>query len=222
MKSYRLYLIRHGLTQGNQEGIFAGGNLDIPLCKKGEDGLRKLAESYEYPSVPLVFSSPMKRAMESAQILYPDVKEKIILENLRENCFGEFEGKTMEELKSNEHFASWLNPKSNYVPQGGESGSHFAQRTAQVLLHMMRHLAQNGISQAACVTHGGVIMSMLSQIALPRQDPQAWMCDNGCGFTLRADAGMLMRDGLVEVMESIPLGYRGPQGEDVIRKYYKK
>ncbi len=220
MKSYRLHLIRHGLTQGNREGIFAGGNLDIPLCPQGEQGLKELAEHYEYPPVPLVFSSPMKRALESAQILYPEVKERIILEPLRENCFGEFEGKTMEELKNNEQFASWLDPQSEYVPSGGESGQSFAKRTAEALLHMMRYLAQNGISQAACITHGGVIMSMLSQKGLPRQAPSSWMCDNGCGFTLRADAGMIMRDELVEVMATLPGGYYGAQGEDVIRKYY--
>ncbi len=222
MKSYRLHIIRHGLTQGNKEGIFAGGNLDIPLCEEGKDGLRDLAMRYEYPPVPLVFSSPMTRAVETADILYPDVQNRVILEELRENRFGVFEGKTMEELKHNEDFMSWLDPKSGFVPEGGESGKQFAARTSAVLLHMMRYLAQNGIAEAACITHGGVIMSMLSQNGLPKQPPHAWMCDNGCGFTVRADAGMLMRDELVEAMATLPLGYQGAQGEEVIRKYYLK
>ncbi len=222
MKSYRLHLLRHGLTKGNKEGIFAGGNLDIPLCEEGKDGLRALWAQHEYPGVPLVFSSPMTRALESADILYPQVKERIILENLRENCFGEFEGKTMQELKGNKQFEKWLDPQSGFVPKGGESGQHFANRTADVLLHMMRYMAQNGISEAACITHGGVIMSMLGQKGLPQKPAPAWMCDNGCGFTVRADASMLMRDELVEVMGGLPRGYQGAQGEDVIRKYYIK
>ncbi len=32
MKTYRLHLIRHGLTQQNLDGIYMGGGLDMPLC----------------------------------------------------------------------------------------------------------------------------------------------------------------------------------------------
>ncbi len=221
MKTYKLHLIRHGLTQGNREGTFVGGGLDIPLCAEGEQGLRALAAQFPYPAVPLVFSSPMLRALQTAELLYPAVKERLVLEELRENRFGEFEGKTMGELQSNPHFAAWLNPKSGYVPEGGESGSAFAARTAAALLMMLRHLAQNGIREAACITHGGVIMSMLAQKGLPQKPPHQWMSDNGCGFTVQADAAMLMRDELVEVAAVLPQGYLGGHGEDVVLRYGK-
>ena len=58
MKSYRLHLIRHGLTEGNQNGTFVGGGVDIPLCPEGKTALRELADHFEYPRVGLVFSSP--------------------------------------------------------------------------------------------------------------------------------------------------------------------
>ncbi len=219
MKTYKLHLIRHGLTQGNREGTFVGGGLDIPLCPEGEEALRALAGRFPYPAVPLVFSSPMLRALQTADILYPGVKERLVLEELRENRFGEFEGKTMGELQENPSFAAWLNPKSGYVPKGGESGSAFAARTAAALMLMMRHLAQNGIQQAACITHGGVIMSMLGQKGLPQKAPHQWMSDNGCGFTVQADAAMLMRDELVEVTAVLPSGYLGGHGEDVMRRF---
>ena len=209
MRSYKLHLLRHGLTQGNKEGIFVGGGLDIPLCDEGKEGLRALRKQYSYPDVPLLFSSPMRRALESADLLYPEVKERIVLEELRENRFGEFEGKSAAELTEDERFAAWLDPQSGFVPEGGESGEAFARRTAAALLLMMNHLAQNGIAEAACVTHGGVIMAMLGQRGLPQKPPRGWMSDNGCGYTVQADAGMLMRDGLVEVTEVLPRGYLG-------------
>ena len=219
MKTYQLHLIRHGLTQGNLDGTFVGGGLDIPLCKQGEEDLHRLAARHPYPNVPLVFSSPMQRAIQSANLLYPEVKDKVLIEELRENRFGEFEGKTMAQLQNNANFAAWLDPKSGYVPVGGESGETFAARTAGALLAMMQYLAEHGIRQAACVTHGGVIMSMLAQKGLPQKPAHQWMSDNGCGFTVRADAGMLMRDGMVEVVSVLPQGYLDGHSEEAVRRY---
>ncbi len=219
MKTYKLHLIRHGLTKGNQEGTFVGGGLDIPLCEEGVRGIEELAARYPYPNVPLVFSSPMLRATQTAELLYPAVKEKVLIEELRENKFGEFEGMTIGQLQDNPHFAAWLDPKSGYVPEGGESGETFARRTAGALMAMMQYLAQKGIPEAACITHGGVIMSMLAQRGLPQKPPHQWMSDNGCGFTVQASAAMLMRDEKVEVAAVLPTGYLHGHGDEVIRRY---
>ena len=42
MKNYRLTLIRHGITQGNLDGIYMGSGTDQPLCEEGRRGLREL------------------------------------------------------------------------------------------------------------------------------------------------------------------------------------
>lgn len=209
MRTYKLHLMRHGLTQGNLDGIYVGGGMDIPLCPEGEEGLRKLVEEYEYPNVGIVFSSPMKRALQTVEILYPEMKNIMVLEDLRENVFGEFEGRKVQELMNDPDFANWLNPESSFVPEGGESGAQFNSRAARGLMTMLEHMAKNNISEAACIAHGGVIMSMLGQRGLPKKPYSEWMTDNGCGFTVRADAAMIMRDQLVEVVEILPRGYSG-------------
>ena len=71
MRSYKLHLVRHGLTAGNLEGRYVGGRTDLPLCKACKAALKNLYESEKYPRVPLVFSSPMKRCVETAGILFP-------------------------------------------------------------------------------------------------------------------------------------------------------
>ena len=63
------------------------------------------------------------------------------------------------------------------------------------------------VTEASCVTHGGVIVSMLSQRALPSRRPEQWMADPGCGYTLQTDVQLWMRDGLAEAGEILPLGY---------------
>lgn len=207
MKTFKLHLIRHGLTQGNIDGVYVGGGLDVPLCPQGEEQLREMVQRYPYPAVNTVFSSPMQRAVQSAEILFPDAGNKIVLEDLRENVFGEFEGKKIADLMEDERFTQWLDPKSGYVPQGGESGQAFALRCVKALITMVKHMMDNGIPEAACVTHGGVIMSILGQIAVPRKKPAEWLADNGAGFTVQTSASLLMRDGLVEAVAIVPEGY---------------
>ncbi|NLW79754.1 MAG: histidine phosphatase family protein [Ruminococcaceae bacterium] len=208
MKTFKLHLIRHGLTQGNLDGVYVGGGLDIPLCQPGIEQLQTLARQYRYPQVPVLFSSPMRRALQTAEILYPEMPERFVLEDLRENVFGPFEGRRVAELVEDEDFKRWMDPASDVVPEGAESGKAFSARTARALGTMLRYLIDNGIGAAVCVTHGGVIMSMLSQLALPRKPYPEWMADNGCGFTVQTSTAMLMRDGLVEVMGVVPPDYR--------------
>lgn len=210
MKTYTLHLVRHGLTQGNIDGVYVGGGLDLPLCAQGEEDLRRMARQYTYPAVNTVFSSPMLRARQSAEILFPLAQDKIVVEDLRENVFGEFEGKRVAELMGDERFAQWLNPNSGFVPQGGESGQQFGARVARALGNIWQHMMAEGITEAACVSHGGVMMSVLSQKAVPRKPANEWMADNGAGFTVRTSAALLMRDDIMEAVDIVPTGYLKP------------
>ncbi len=207
MKTFSLHLIRHGLTQANLDGIYVGGGMDVPVCEEGVAQLKSLAAQYEYPNVGMVFSSPMQRALQTADILYPQVQKRLVIEGLRECLFGQFEGQSAQVLMQDESFRMWLDPKSGYTPNGGESGEEFAKRTAKTLIEIMRYMASQDITQAACITHGGVIMSMLAQRAFPQKPPAMWMAHNGCGYTLKASAAMLMRDEMVEAVNILPHGY---------------
>ena len=120
MKNYRLYLVRHGVTQGNLDGIYMGSGTDQPLCAQGAAQLRALAARFPYPKAETVFSSPMRRAVETVELLFPDAKDKIILADLRENAFGEFEGRKVTELVQDAHFKQWMDPAQHYTPEGGE------------------------------------------------------------------------------------------------------
>ena len=93
MKTFKLHLIRHGLTSGNLQGLYIGSGTDIPLCDEGRAQLAELKERFEYPQVDTVFSSPLLRAVETANILFPDAKHTFTVHDLREAGFGKFENK---------------------------------------------------------------------------------------------------------------------------------
>ena len=207
MKNYRLYLVRHGVTSGNLSGIYTGCGTDEPLCHEGKAQLQELKEKFTYPTVKTVFSSPLLRAVQSAEVLFPAAAEKIVLQDLRENHFGEFEGRAISELVGDEHFKQWLDPTAHYTPEGGESAHDFHARCREVIMQIFEYMMKSGLEQAACVTHGGVIMSMLAQRGMPKQNPEQWMADAGCGYVLHCSAEMWMRDGIVEVVDILPFGY---------------
>ena len=55
MKTFKLHLIRHGVTAGNLQGLYIGSGTDIPLCDEGRAQLKELKERFEYPQVDTVF-----------------------------------------------------------------------------------------------------------------------------------------------------------------------
>ena len=93
MKTFKLHLIRHGITAGNLQGLYIGSGTDIPLCDEGRAQLADLKERFEYPQVDTVFSSPLMRAVETANILFPNATHQFSVHDLREAGFGVFENR---------------------------------------------------------------------------------------------------------------------------------
>ena len=207
MKTFKLHLIRHGMTRGNLDGLYVGSGTDIPLCDEGRAQLADLQQRFAYPKVDTVFSSPLERAVETANLLFPDAVHKFSVDDLRESNFGIYEGKPIRTLVKDPDFAKWMNPTSGFTPQGAEPTEAFNRRCADTLLKLFEYMLRSNITEAACVTHGGVIMSMLSQRALPSRKPEQWMADPGCGYTVQTDAELWMRDRLVEAIDVVPAGY---------------
>jgi Fructose-2,6-bisphosphatase len=110
MKTFKLHLIRHGLTAGNLQGLYIGSGTDIPLCDEGRAQLAELKERFEYPQVDTVFSSPLMRAVETANILFPNATHQFSVHDLREAGFGVFENHPVKELVKNEDFKKWITP----------------------------------------------------------------------------------------------------------------
>lgn len=207
MKTFKLHLIRHGLTRGNLEGLYVGGGTDLPLCDEGRHDLEVFKSRFGYPAPDTVFTSPLARAVETADILFPAASHRLVVPQLREANFGVFEGRKMEDLVKDPEFARWMDPTSGFVPEGAEPTMEFHARCAETLHKLLEYMIRSEVTEAACVTHGGVIMSMLAQSALPRRPAEQWMADPGCGYTVQTDVAMWMRDKLVEAVAIQPAGY---------------
>ncbi|MBQ7647170.1 MAG: phosphoglycerate mutase family protein, partial [Clostridia bacterium] len=64
MKTFKIHIIRHGLSEGSNEGKYIG-HTDAPLTEEGRKQLENMKRDYEYPKVSAVLSSPMNRCLET-------------------------------------------------------------------------------------------------------------------------------------------------------------
>ena len=200
MKTYVIHLIRHALAEGAAEGRYVG-HTDAPLTEEGRAQLLQMKDDFIYPEAEAVFTSPLARCTDTCRILFPD-KEPIVIEDLIECNFGEFENRTAEELRDNEDFAGWL--AGNNAPPFGESSNAFGRRVCSTFEKIADGMMKSGVFEAAVVTHGGVIGAVLSAYGIPQAPMHEWLTPNCCGFTVRLDPAMWMRSRKFEVFAEIP------------------
>ena len=175
----KFYLIRHSITKGNLEKRYIGAKTDEPLCKAGYE----LLKEKHYPKVEKVIASPMKRCIETAQLLFPDTQIQIE-ESLRECDFGEFENKNYQELKDNPKYQEWIDSMATLAFPGGESPQQFKDRCIAGFDKMVDTCIRRHYRNVAMVVHGGTIMSILEQYGVPQKSYYDWRVENGCGYHL--------------------------------------
>lgn len=95
----QIVFIRHSMTAGNLERRYIGCRTDEPLCEAGISlAQQKTAEIRQtFPMPEVVLTSPMRRCVQTAEILFPDTPREIVY-GLQECDFGDFEGKNYAEL----------------------------------------------------------------------------------------------------------------------------
>jgi len=210
MLTYKINLIRHGMTKANIEGLYLG-RTDLPLCDDGIAELEKLKMEYDYPFAEIVYTSPLKRCVQTAYQLYPSTELKVV-DDLAECNFGDFEGKSYKDLQYSDDFKAWLEDSVRVSPPNGESGSEFLKRSLRALSDIFNDMLEKGITDASVITHGGVIMMLLSAAGLPRHPMQDWIVENGAGYTIILTPQMWMRDKMFEVFGKIP--YKSSEIDD--------
>lgn len=157
----KIYLIRHGETESNRQGIFRG-RLDIPLSEKGRSQARELQAYFEKITVDEVYTSPLQRAVETAQTAFPEHTPipDACLDNLD---LGQWSGKSKASIK--EHFPgkweAWTTrPESIRFPGGEELADVY--RRAEVFWD--KAIASDARSIVA-VSHRSVAKVMLAYAA---------------------------------------------------------
>ncbi|GFI62571.1 putative phosphoserine phosphatase 2 [Clostridiales bacterium] len=150
-----IILIRHGITRGNLEKRYIGIT-DESICKREFYRLKRR----DYPLAEIVISSPMRRCIETAQIIYGGFDD--IFDGLAECNFGEFENKNYEELKDNPQYQDWLDSGGTLAFPGGESMETFSDRCVCAFTQAVEKYKRN--NTLAFIVHGGTVMAIARSI----------------------------------------------------------
>lgn len=202
MKGYRISVIRHGMTEANEKGIYIG-RTDVPLSAKGAGEIASKMDEFFYPSVHRVYSSPLKRCTETADILFPET-ELCISEDMRELDFGDFENKSVDELINNPDYKKWLKGGKNSHAPNGESLEEMTARVYRGLHNIIMDMMNDGITHSALITHAGIISNMLSCFGLPKYDPKTLNAPFGEGFDIIVTAQMWLNSQAFEILGYCP------------------
>ncbi len=202
MKGYRLCILRHGRTKANEEGIYIG-KTDYPLSEEGKRQLKEMYESHEYPKVEKVYSSPLERAVQSAEILFPD-REITEVDDLREVDFGVFEGLRAQELINLDSYKKWLKGGLDNPPPNGESLRNMMVRCYTALNGIILDMMHEDITSAGIMTHSGILMNMMSCFGLPKYKPMEFACPVGHGYEVLVTAQMWQQGYAFEILGKVP------------------
>jgi broad specificity phosphatase PhoE len=151
----RLILVRHAQTDLNTKRVYQGVRLDYALNEVGREQAKKTSEFLKDYKFDLILSSPLKRAIETAEIINEKHNNKIILmESITERDFGEFDGQSYDDINYKK-----VREDDSYNKYGVESPKCFQKRVEDFLEDV--HGEHYG-KTILVVSHGGTLKMLLS------------------------------------------------------------
>jgi probable phosphoglycerate mutase len=165
----RICVARHGETDWNTSGVLQGW-LDVPLNEQGRTQARELARSFAESRFSCVYTSPLSRSAETADIIARDLGLPLPMrhEGLKERSFGVVQGIPKAELAE-------LNPAllqhilrrdPTSVFEQGESMDECATRVLGAITDIAR---ENPGKRVLVITHGWAMDVVARQVrGLPR------------------------------------------------------
>ena len=148
-----IYIIRHGQTEMNQRRALQGRS-DYALNEAGISQAQKAAEQLKTVIFDRVFTSPLKRAVQTAEIVAPGVRP-VIDERLIEMDYGDYEGTDLNhmppELKF--FFSDFVH---NPAPEGMEQLSDVVRRVGG-FLEEIRNLEGNILISTHAIAMKGIL-----------------------------------------------------------------
>ncbi|KRN99387.1 histidine phosphatase family protein [Companilactobacillus kimchiensis] len=159
-----LYIVRHGETDTNYEGRINGMSTDKPLNAKGIAQVEELEKHIDVNKFDEIYSSPMKRAMQTAEILNQGVHEVHQDKRLYEADYGTWDGLKEEDLRDKYPDAfdenRYLLPNYTKYAKNAEEYDDVYKRVED----FMDDMAKKGDKKIMVVCHGFISRSFVKGV----------------------------------------------------------
>lgn len=151
-----VYLIRHALPAFPEGSKMCIGITDIPIGREGMEQAKALAAAL--PPVTAVYSSPLRRAIQTAQAIGLPVE---ILSGLREIYAGDWDGLTFAQIRQRYPDLYAARGLDQTIPPPGSENAE----AALVRFRMdLERAAAEATGDFAVVAHGGIMAKFLQSI----------------------------------------------------------
>lgn len=208
----KIYLIRHGETALKASGAYQGW-IDEPLSEAGKKalGFGTLVSHTSRPAAGWVYVSPMRRARETAARVLPYCRQ-VVVEDLKEMHFGDFEGRTPDAMKRDPAYRAWVDSGCLDRCPNGETKGEFSARTCAAVSSLVDMALRRGDEALFIVAHGGTQMVVMETFVDPSRPYYSWLLDCGQGYILDTapwaeGRKLAWKDGIVDCVwkDHVPL-----------------
>ena len=152
MKTFKLHLIRHGLTAGNLEGRYVGGGTDLPLCDEGRAQLAELQARFDYrwwtPCFPRRCCGPLRRRTSFS----PGRPTSLPSMTCGRRISARLRTARSRSWSKTPTFPSGSRRGPALTPEGAEPTADFHRRCGESLLKLFEYMIRMDVTEAACVT----------------------------------------------------------------------
>jgi len=167
---HTLYVVRHGENPANLNREFSYKLIDYSLTEKGVRQAEETASFFREKGIDAIYSSPLKRARETAQIIAAPLALPVtIVEEFRENNVGDLERDPPNEAAWALHdsiIADWFAGRHDALFPGGEDFHTLLRRVRTGLIATLADLGgEPGAKRAVIVAHGGILGGMARGLA---------------------------------------------------------
>ena len=182
----KIYLVRHGQSEGNVRELWYGSS-DLPLTDLGRQQAREAGEKLRGVSFAACYASPLIRAKDTADLVMEGRDEPMyIVADLREQHMGLFEPKSVPQIKAEDPdffralMADWIHITP---PEGEPFDTGLAPRVAKVL----DDIVAKG-EDCLIVAHNGPLVFAISYLlGLPIEAAGRFYLKQGCFSMIEMD-----------------------------------
>jgi len=178
-----IYLMRHGQSQANIEGVFANGNDGFPLTDEGRMQAKLAARHLKLRNIRKIYTSPILRARETSHIVSSNLGiEPQLLDEIREFHVGELEGQLIEGEAEGAFLGlirSWIDGRIDERIPNGESHREVIDRFRKAMNTVVSECPEG---EVLMVSHGG-FLSMTLPFVCNGIDPRSFFSRSGISIT---------------------------------------